>query len=121
MLGNLFHLTNLHLEYFDGYIYAGVTPMYVAPLTAVSAPNARDHSLPMNGAFEDKNWYSSGHYRHPEVYHDVHHQHYYDNVVEEDALYGHRADFYDYGGPRYYDNHDEDRGVEFNGHDYFFI
>ena len=29
MLGGLFHLTNLHLEYFDGYIYAGVTPMYV--------------------------------------------------------------------------------------------
>ena len=119
MLGNLFHLTNLHLEYFDGYIYAGVTPMYVQP--AVSTPNARDRPLPMNGAFEEKNWYSSGHYRHPEVYsHDVHH-HYYDNVVEEDALYGRQyADFYDYGH-RYYDNHEEDRGVEFNGNDYFFI
>ena len=28
VLGGLFHLTQLHLEYFDGYIYAGVTPVY---------------------------------------------------------------------------------------------
>ena len=35
VLGGLFHLSQLHLEYFDGYIYAGVTPMYVPPpLTA---------------------------------------------------------------------------------------
>ena len=28
MLDGLFHLKNLHLEYFDGYIYAGLTPVY---------------------------------------------------------------------------------------------
>jgi hypothetical protein len=31
MLGGLFSLRALHLEYFDGYIYAGVTPVYVPP------------------------------------------------------------------------------------------
>jgi hypothetical protein len=58
MLGGLFHLSQLHLEYFDGYIYAGVTPAYVPP-TAVplhtvhdhpSAPKVHDHPLPMNDA-----------------------------------------------------------------------
>ena len=70
MLGNLFHLTNLHLEYFDGYIYAGVTPMYVPPpptpqhtvhdhLSAqhdhVLHPLPMNGPRPMNGAFEDEN------------------------------------------------------------------
>jgi len=57
MLGGLFELKNLHLEYFDGYIYAGVTPFYVpqpaAPQHTVhdhpSAPSVHDHPLPMNG------------------------------------------------------------------------
>ena len=31
MLGGLFGLSQLHLEYFDGYIYAGVTPIYIPP------------------------------------------------------------------------------------------
>lgn len=56
MLGGLFHLSQLHLEYFDGYIYAGVTPMYVAPAAVPfhtvhdhpSAPKTHDHPLPMN-------------------------------------------------------------------------
>lgn len=56
MLGGLFHLSQLHLEYFDGYIYAGVTPMYVPPAAVPihtvhdhpSAPKIHDHPLPMN-------------------------------------------------------------------------
>lgn len=76
MLSGLFHLTNLHLEYFDGYIYAGVTPMYVPPPPRVphtvhdhpSAPKTHDHPLPMNGGIdkEDDN---------DRYYHDYGHQH----------------------------------------------
>ena len=122
MLGNLFHLTNLHLEYFDGYIYAGVTPMYVQPLKRPkpSVPNTQDHSLPMNGAFEEENQLYSGHYRH---HGDSRYRHHYydDNVVQEDMLYtygGHAPghEFYDYGPRYYHDNHysneaPDDRGV----------
>lgn len=61
VLGGLFHLSQLHLEYFDGYIYAGVTPVYqpaplVAPHTVhdhASAPKIHDHPLPMNGAIDE--------------------------------------------------------------------
>ena len=61
VLGGLFHLTQLHLEYFDGYIYAGVTPVYQPVLPAIphmvndqnSAANSRDHPLPMNGAIDE--------------------------------------------------------------------
>jgi len=57
MLGGLFSLRALHLEYFDGYIYAGVTPIYVPPEQQIlhtvhdhpSAPKTHDHPLPMNG------------------------------------------------------------------------
>ncbi len=50
MLGGLFALKQLHLEYFDGYIYAGVTPVYVpAPLTIPNSENP-GRALPMNGA-----------------------------------------------------------------------
>jgi|Transcript_33277 hypothetical protein len=56
MLGGLFTLRALHLEYFDGYIYAGVTPVYVPKPTQThtvhdhpSAPSVHDHPLPMNG------------------------------------------------------------------------
>jgi len=127
MLGNLFHLTNLHLEYFDGYIYAGVTPMYVQPPPRPqhtvhdhpSAPKTHDHPLPMNGAFEDENWVSSPYYSHNDRYHEGYHddrRHYYDDLEEEDLLHNH--DYYDYGR-RYHD--DYDRGVEYNGHDFFYI
>ena len=71
----------------------------------------------MNGAFEDKNQYG-GHYMLNDSNYDDR-RHYYDNVVEEDMIYSHH-DFYDYG-PRYHDNHEEDRGVQYNGHDFFFI
>ena len=61
VLGGLFHLSQLHLEYFDGYIYAGVTPVYQPVLTANShivndqnsAANYRDRPLPMNGAIDE--------------------------------------------------------------------
>ena len=100
-------MTNLHLEYFDGYIYAGVTPMYVQPPPVAphtvhdhpSAPKTHDHPLPMNGAFERRHDYG-----------------YYD---DDEDLYD---DFYDYG--RHYDDEDyedEDHGVQCNGHDFFFI
>ena len=58
MLGGLFHLSQLHLEYFDGYIYAGVTPVFMPPAamlpTAVplhTVPEANQRqpfSIPMN-------------------------------------------------------------------------
>jgi len=55
MLGGLFSLRALHLEYFDGYIYAGVTPVYVPP-TPPPSQQMLEHlgvqeprSLPMNG------------------------------------------------------------------------
>lgn len=93
MLSGLFHLTNLHLEYFDGYIYAGVTPMYVPPPPRVphtvhdhpSAPKTHDHRLPMNGGIdkEDDN---------DRYYHDYGHQHEYDIENEYDDDY-----YYNYG------------------------
>ena len=43
MLGDLFHLSQLHLEYFDGYIYAGVTPVYMAPAN-VPLHTVHDHA-----------------------------------------------------------------------------
>lgn len=62
MLGGLFSLTQLHLEYFDGYIYAGVTPVYIPPAPVPqhtvhdhpSAPSIHDHPLPMNDLGEDR-------------------------------------------------------------------
>lgn len=69
VLGGLFHLSQLHLEYFDGYIYAGVTPVYqpaplVAPHTVhdhASAPKIHDHPLPMNGAIDEEVVRYNGH------------------------------------------------------------
>jgi hypothetical protein len=64
LLGGLFALKQLHLEYFDGYIYAGVTPVYVPapptiPHTVHDHPSGKEiihdaaHPLPMNGAMHD--------------------------------------------------------------------
>jgi len=78
MLGGLFHLKNLHLEYFDGYIYAGLTPVYTPqPLLSnvnsdESAPNMHDHPLPMNDIKEEENVFY-----HPEGYSYEHHPYYY--------------------------------------------
>ena len=64
MLGGLFNLKQLHLEYFDGYIYAGVTPVYVAPPLLpqhtvhdhLSAQHPAHEVIPMNDIEDDPYW-----------------------------------------------------------------
>ena len=48
LLNGLFHLSQLHLEYFDGYIYAGVTPVYMPP-AAVPLHSVHDHVSAQHG------------------------------------------------------------------------
>lgn len=97
MLGGLFHLTNLHLEYFDGYIYAGVTPMYVQPPPVAphtvhdhpSAPKTHDHPLPMNGGIDEEEEDFSRHYSHygHDSHPSYHGQQHHTTSLEHDAYY----------------------------------
>jgi hypothetical protein len=44
-LGGIFDLSALHLEFFDGYIYAGATPTYTPQLPQPQNPNIHDPTM----------------------------------------------------------------------------
>lgn len=124
MLGGLFDLKQLHLEYFDGYIYAGVTPVYVppplpAPHTVHDHPSAKhgDHEmLPMNSAanFMYEDYHEPQHdMRYADAHHDdvARHHHYAHDDYQ--PYYHHQAE-------QYYP-YDDEESVWYGGHDFRFI
>ncbi len=110
ILGGLFDLKQLHLEYFDGYIYAGVTPVYVQP--PLPAPKSTQSSPAANFLYEDEeeeNGYYSRHHYTP------HHETRYTHHLEGPVRYHPAAEDYDY---EYY--HREEP-IWYGGHDFRFI
>lgn len=139
MLGGLFNLKQLHLEYFDGYIYAGVTPVYVPPPllpqhTVHDHPSAQHPAhevIPMNDLDDDKYWMDDE-YDKDYLYAD---EYDHDNGDWEEEEYGHYGYGHsEYGRERdhYHGGYSQDHGygrrdhhkderVHYNGHDFQFI
>ena len=109
MLGGLFSLKQLHLEYFDGYIYAGVTPVYVPqaprlPHTVHDHASAQHdpvhHPLPMNEIMDDhRYWMDDEHdsdYKYADEFDNDRKYHHQDDDFEDSDdsdFYGRSSDF----------------------------